>query len=652
MALAIPLSLALGRFKQLAQRSGEVWQGAVVRFPMWVVNEDDPDGPPVRPTGALWASVRTGLIHLDLAQNNQPPSADLALSTFLEFGLKWARGLEGRPGRVEVQNLELRESLAGPLATLDTPVALVSDLPAVRDAVHQLEARETGGRLPGILESPGVSVDRLRAFADAAAIFFAARPWEQLSNEDLLVVDGARVPQQLRHVCVLGRGGQQFGLAFFDERAAFERLLTGADTGRQMSRAHGVTFGAMHEMPFADHDAWLDHALPVAGAGAYPVAADISRNGSFRRPDAGELTHSEAVLRALAATTEDELDAGTWRKRVETFDGPVDLTLTLPFLVEAEAGKGTRRITALPRAAAEREVARISRLLGERSFESLDEVNAELARLNDAGTQDEIPPARELTPLERAQDVAYDAMEVQGRLRLKRARQALALSPDCADAWVLLAEEAMTPAAALELYERALQAGEKAIGAERFASLRGSFWGHVETRPYMRARLGIAGVLRNEGRYDEALAHYRALLELNPHDNQGVRYLLLTALLALDRNEEAGLLLAEYENDGQALWPYARLLWQFRTDRDPSRLRAAYDAASAANAHVLHYLLNPESTPFSEGSHFALGSREEAAYVVDEIGDMFDGLDGAIDWIYERGRDRPVRGRRRRRSPK
>ena len=168
----------------------------------------------------------------------------------------------------------------------------------------------------------------------------------------------------------------------------------------------------------------------------------------------------------------------------------------------------------------------------------------------------------------------------------------------------------------------------------------------------MRARLGIAGVLRNEGRYDEALAHYRALLELNPHDNQGVRYLLLTALLALDRNEEAGLLLAEYENDGQALWPYARLLWQFRTDRDPSRLRAAYDAASAANAHVLHYLLNPESTPFSEGSHFALGSREEAAYVVDEIGDMFDGLDGAIDWIYERGRDRPVRGRRRRRSPK
>jgi hypothetical protein len=84
-------------------------------------------------------------------------------------------------------------------------------------------------------------------------------------------------------------------------------------------------------------------------------------------------------------------------------------------------------------------------------------------------------------------------------LRTKRARQALAISEDCADAWVLLADEASTPDAALERYERGVRAGAAAIG-DQFDSLRGEFWGHLGTRPYMRARLGLAGVLRDLGR--------------------------------------------------------------------------------------------------------------------------------------------------------
>lgn len=264
MSLAIPIPLALSRFKRLPQRAGEVWQGDIVRLPMWVEHQTDPDGRPFRPTGVLWASVRTGLVHLDLADPEERPT-DLALATFLEFGLKWAKGLEGRPARVEVRNPELLEALAGPLATLDTTVALADDLPAVREALHGLETHSTGARLPGLLESPGMTLDRLRAFAGAAAAFFGARPWDHLTNEDLLVVEGGRAPRGMRHLCVLGQGGQQFGLAFFDSRAAFERLVEGTGAGRAVSRAHGVTFGAIDDLPFADVDAWQDYALPVAG---------------------------------------------------------------------------------------------------------------------------------------------------------------------------------------------------------------------------------------------------------------------------------------------------------------------------------------------------------------------------------------------------
>ena len=114
------------RFKRLPQRAGEVWQGDIVRLPMWVEHQIDPNGPPFRPTGVLWVSMRTGLVHLDLAKEGEQATPELALATFLEFGLKWAKGLEGRPARVEVRDpSRLRDTLAGPLATLDTAVALV-----------------------------------------------------------------------------------------------------------------------------------------------------------------------------------------------------------------------------------------------------------------------------------------------------------------------------------------------------------------------------------------------------------------------------------------------------------------------------------------------------------------------------------------------
>ena len=450
----------------------------------------------------------------------------------------------------------------------------------------------------------------------------------------------------MRHVCVLGQGGQQFGLAFFDSRAAFERLLEGAGAGRSASRAHGVTFGAIDELPFADVDAWQDHALPVAGPHAYPLPADMKRDGSMRRPDARGLTHAEALLRALAETTEDELDAGTWQKRVPAFDGPIELTFSLPFLLEAEAGRPTTAVApmVLPRVA-EREGVRIARLLERRSFESIEAVNAELELLNQEGVAPESP--RELTSLERAQELAFDAMEAHGRLRIKRARQALAISEKCADAWVLLAEEASTPDAAVERYERAVLAGAAAIGADRFASLRGEFWGHLETRPYMRARLGLAQPLRDVGRHDEALAHYRALLELNPGDNQGVRYLLLAALLDLGLNHEAGVLLAEHEDDLQALWPYGRLLWRLRVDAGTARTRAAFDAAIQANPYVVSYLLDPDSIPFDRPPHFALRSREEAAYVAETLADAFAATDGALEWLATQAPPSPSRPRRR-----
>ena len=101
--------------------------------------------------------------------------------------------------------------------------------------------------------------------------------------------------------------------------------------------------------------------------------------------------------------------------------------------------------------------------------------------------------SREETPLSQAQDLMYEAFESHDpKERVELARKALELSPDCADAYVLLAEQTKSRKEALELFEKGVAAGERALGPEAFQDDVGHFWGLLETRPYMRAREGLA----------------------------------------------------------------------------------------------------------------------------------------------------------------
>ncbi len=419
-----------------------------MRLPAWVDNPQDP-GPPYRPIGALWVSLRTGLLHLAFAEPGELPNADLALKTLIEFGLKESKRLAGRPSIIQVRDARLAEALSGTLSMLNTAVVRVEEMPAVAEALQGLEAASGGGRRhQGMLEGTGVTPDLLRGFADAAAAFFRATPWRHLTNEDLIVAKAPQVPKAMRHVCVLGNAGEQFGIAFFESRQAFERIYSRA--GFLPQRAFGVTYGPIDDLPFADVDLWEDLNLPAVNPRAYPLAADLASDGTMRRLNAKELTAAEALLRALAQTTEDELDSGSWRHEVETSAGAVTLELSLPLLLDEENGTASGPTLGVMPRFAERASVRMARLFADRTFENLDEANAAIERAEADGLFEKDPEAatgRPLFGLEQAQEVAYDAMEATGRLRIKLARRALALSPDCADAYVILGEASATPTA-------------------------------------------------------------------------------------------------------------------------------------------------------------------------------------------------------------
>jgi tetratricopeptide (TPR) repeat protein len=126
------------------------------------------------------------------------------------------------------------------------------------------------------------------------------------------------------------------------------------------------------------------------------------------------------------------------------------------------------------------------------------------------------------TPLAKAQALTYRAFEEPDeQRRVQLAKAALEICPDCADAYLLLAEHSTSRKEALRLYEQGVAAGERALGTDAFQQDMGHCWGKLETRPYMRARLNLAHSLWTAGRREEAVQHLQDMLRLNPGDNQG-----------------------------------------------------------------------------------------------------------------------------------
>ena len=235
----------------------------------------------------------------------------------------------------------------------------------------------------------------------------------------------------------------------------------------------------------------------------------------------------------------------------------------------------------------------------------------------------------------KAQDIMYDAWDrATSRSRITLARKALAISPLCADAYNLLAEEAGSVQEARDLYARGVEAGELALGAEGFEEFTGHFWGFLETRPYMRARAGLAIALIKLGDESAAIEHFRAMLKLNPNDNQGIRYLLLGCLLRHDDAAAVKTLLAAYKDEWSACWLYTRALVAFQDGHatENKTVRLVQDAWSA-NQHVPGILAGTKPPVISDSGYITMGGADEATDYVSDCGPAWHQTPGAVVWL-------------------
>ncbi|PLS04349.1 SEC-C metal-binding domain-containing protein [Neobacillus cucumis] len=233
---------------------------------------------------------------------------------------------------------------------------------------------------------------------------------------------------------------------------------------------------------------------------------------------------------------------------------------------------------------------------------------------------------------ERARNLIYDAMQSDGKQRYKLAEEALKLNPNCADAYVILAEKTKSLEEAILLYEKGIQAGERELGKEFFMENKGYFWGLIETRPFMRAKLHYAEALSLFGKVDKAAKQYEELLELNPMDNQGVRYSLFVAYMDLEDFDKAHMLLDLYE-ETSAQQLYNKLLLELVKNGYTARAGMLLKGAKKENKYVIPYLTGKKRLPAYPPDFYGVGDENEAIVYADMHLHLWKKMDGLVEWL-------------------
>lgn len=612
---------------ELPQTEG-AWHLAIHRLRVWVQPEDEE---PTRPWTMLALNLENMMIqHTTILPGPpEPPQIADFLAEAMRRRETSANIRPHRPAVIQFEDAALATALTPQLEAINVAVRQATRPEVVKNLLQGLEEHLRGGpELKGLLQVRGVKPPLVGGLFAAAADFYRAAPWEKLTDRHVFAVEVPALERK-QFVVVMGGGGMEYGLAVFEQWADVEQMFTPAFDMMDHIPAkgsHAFNYNAITMVPFADLEAIEEYGWEVAAEDAYPVPVIFTPQREAKRPQRKQLQWYEATLRALPVFVREHL-------RPMGADDFAPAEATIP--VATSSGELEVRITYPGGILPDLEDLPASGMdwLGDEDEVAMPDRRAMEGMLSSLGAS--LGGRRKQRAVDQAQELMYQAWdERKPARRIALARQALSISPDCADAYVLLAEEeARTRGEALALYEQGVAAGERALGKKTFQEDVGYFWGLIETRPYMRARAGLATALWELGRHEEARDHYREMLRLNPGDNQGIRYSLLNLLLEMQRDQEASALIKEYADDGMAEWAYTQALLAFRQQGAGAKANAALRQAIKQNPHIPAYLTGKKKLPARLPPYVGFGDESEAVHYASGYLNHWRRTPGAVEWL-------------------
>ncbi len=631
------------KLKNLPQ-ADEQWQLMIHRMRTWIA---PPDEEPHRPYLLLIYNWTTGMIMRNDLVERAPTVDDLRAVLFTAMA-KPPRltGPAHRPRSVGLADRAVLDALRPALDEIEVQLTDQPLGPELRELLDELEsAMNEGDEIPGLLSVKGATPELIGSLFAAAAEFYRAAPWVTLTNMHLIAVKHP-AERDYRYVSVMGNGGVEYGLAIYLKWKDVEKFFAAAGDPVEAlpeGGAHSFLFNAITEVPFDDLDAIEQHGWEIVNEQTYPVPVIFDKRQELaRRPTLKDLRWYEAALRAIPILVRDHLKSdgqGDFLPvetsiEVTTHEGPIKVQLKYPGGIlppESRPAPGLDWRDHDEEAEAD-ELPFFDR----RGMEGVmwQTVAKELGAPFGSGD----------SAVDQAQQLMYQAWdETNPAKRINLAHKALSISGDCADAYVLLAEEeADTVQRALAYYQKGVEAGQHALGEKYFKDNAGYFWGLLETRPFMRAMEGTANLLWNLNRRAEAVETYDEILRLNPNDNQGVRYSLLNLLLESDRMADVKKLLKKYKGDYSSVWTYTQALIEFHASGASDKANRALKAALKQNPFVPVYLTGQKRIPNRQPDYIGLGDENEAIDYASGHLNHWRRTPGAVEWLRAQAGSRPI----------
>jgi tetratricopeptide (TPR) repeat protein len=279
----------------------------------------------------------------------------------------------------------------------------------------------------------------------------------------------------------------------------------------------------------------------------------------------------------------------------------------------------------------EKYLSRLMEKIKNQDFKSTEELNDFMSNLMGQNL-DDLPERTDNNG--HSQDLVYEAYEQPVSKAKKLIKKALELNPNNADAYNYLASIEKDIDKAIKQYEKAIKAGEKTLGEKFFKEEKGYFWGMIETRPYMRAKAGLADCLYAKNEFDKAIEIYTEMLDLNPNDNQGVRYLLSTLYLRTNDFKNFHNLNKRYDEYGNAVSNFNIALSQFKQEKQSEISNKLLTEAHNKNNFVIDLLLGNKKMPKKQPDYIGIGDNNEAVAYVYGNYQLWEETQGAFEWIY------------------
>lgn len=271
----------------------------------------------------------------------------------------------------------------------------------------------------------------------------------------------------------------------------------------------------------------------------------------------------------------------------------------------------------------------LQKLLAKQDFKNEDEINAFLEKY----MSEPVPEFEPETDAEIAEELAISAYSLSRAKGKKVVEEALDLDPECMVALEYLGDMEEHPSIAAAFYDRVITIGEerffgKPEDAEKYM---GRCWGFHETRPYMRCLQKLADRLFNTGRLDSAVAIWHHLLDLNPMDNQGVRY-PFSLFMAVTSPKDFQRIDKQFEEEESTFMLFNRTLASFFSVGPGPATSKLLKQAMAKNQHIVPLLLETEQ-PMEMASSYSPGSYEEALEYVYYGWLAWSAPAGAKEWL-------------------